>query len=280
LDDKIITSWNALMISAFARGYQVFADKRYLDAAENAATFITDKMRTKEGKLLRTHRAGESKFHAYLEDYAYTIRAFIDLFEAGFAGRWLYLAEDLTEEMVAQFWDENSTSLFNTSQYHKNLIVRTKSANDSATPSPMGVAIESLLRLAKLMDREEYFHKAQRLLKANHPYMEKAPQGYLTLTMNVDYLIHPPKEIAIVGQKDSENTKKLLNAIHSRYIPIRVIALLDPDSKDAEELAKKIPLLSGRELIGDKATAYVCENFTCKLPVTSPGELVKQLIVQ
>ena len=280
LDDKIITSWNALMISAFARGYQVFADKRYLDAAENAATFIADKMRTKEGKLLRIYRAGESKFHAYLEDYAYTIRAFIDLFEAGFAERWLFMAEDLTAEMVAQFWDEKSASFFNTSQYHKNLIVRTKSANDSATPSPMGVAIESLLRLAKLLDREEYFHKAQRLLKANLPYLEKAPQGYLTLAMNVDFLIHPPKEIAIVGQKDSEETKKLLKTIHSRYIPNRIIALLDPESKNAEELAKKVPLLSGRELIDGKATAYVCENFICQLPVTSPDELVKQLVVQ
>jgi uncharacterized protein YyaL (SSP411 family) len=280
LDDKTITSWNALMISAFARGYQVFADERYLNAAERSATFLTDKMRTQDGKLLRTHRAGESKFYAYLEDYANTIRAFLDLYEAGFAKQWLFAAEDLTEEMIAQFWDEKSTSLFNTSQYHKNLIVRTKSANDSAMPSPIGVAIGSLLRLGKLLDREEYFNKAQRLLKTNHPYMEKAPQGYLTLIMNVDSLIHPPKEIAIVGRKDSEDTKKLLKAIHSRFIPNRVIALLDPSSPDAAELAKKIPLLSGREPIDGKATAYVCENFACKLPVTSPEELTKQLFAK
>jgi hypothetical protein len=155
--------------------------------------------------------------------------------------------------------------------------VRTKSANDSAIPSPVGVAVESFLRLGKLLDREDYFTKARRILKANHPYMEKAPQGYLTLLMNVDSLIHQTKEIAIVGQKDSEDTKELLKAIHGRYIPNRVIALLDPNSKDAEELAKKIPLLSGRTLIEGKATAYVCENFTCKLPVTSPAELIKQL---
>ena len=277
LDDKAITSWNALMISAFARGFQVFEDKRYLNAAERAAAFVMDKMRTEEGKLLRTHRAGESKFYAYLEDYSYTIQALVDLYEAGFDKKWLFAAEDLTEEMIAQFWDENSDSLFNTSRYHENLIVRTKSANDSAIPSPVGVAVESFLKLGKLLDREDYFTKARRILKANHPYMEKTPQGYLTLLMNVDSLIHPTKEIAIVGQKDSEDTKKLLKAIHSRFIPNRVIALLDPSSMDAEELANKIPLLSGRTLIEGKATAYVCENFTCQLPVTTPNELIKQL---
>jgi uncharacterized protein YyaL (SSP411 family) len=280
MDDKTITSWNGLMISAFARGYQVFADKRYLSAAERAAAFVMDKMRTEDGRLLRTHRAGESKFYAYLEDYSYFIQALVDLYEAGFDKEWLLAAEDLTEEMIAQFWDEKSDSLYNTSRYHKNLIVRTKSANDSAMPSPAGVAIDSLLRLGKLLDQEEYFNKARRLLKANHPYMEIASQGYLTLLMNVDALIHSPKEIAIVGRKDSEDTKSLLKAIHSRFIPNRIIAFLDPSSPDAVELAKKIPLLSGRETVDGKATAYVCENFTCQLPATTPEELIQQLSVK
>lgn len=277
LDDKIITSWNALMISAFARGYQVFEDKRYLDAAEKAAAFVMDKMRTRDGKLLRTHREGKSQLYAYLEDYAYAVRAQVDLYEAGFDKRWLLAAEELTEEMIAQFWDEKSAGLFNTGRYHENLIVRTKSTNDSAIPSPVGVAIESFLRLGKLLDRDSYSHKAERLLKANQPYMEKAPQGYLSLLMGVDFLIHPPKEIAIVGQKDSEDTKELLKAIHSRFIPNRVIAFLDTSSADAEEIAGKIPLLSGREAVNGKATAYVCENFTCRLPASSPDELIRQL---
>jgi uncharacterized protein YyaL (SSP411 family) len=280
LDDKIITSWNALMISAFARGYQVFGDKRYLDAAERAAAFVMEKMRSQDGKLLRTHRAGESKFFGYLEDYAYTVRAFIDLYEAGFDIQWLLAAEKLTEEMIGQFWEEKSASLFNTGRHHKNLIVRAKSTNDSAIPSPVGVAVDSFLRLGRILDREEYFEKAQRLLRANHPYMEKAPQGYLTLLMNVHSLIHAPKEIAIVGRKDSEDTQKLLKAVHQRFIPHRVIALLDPDSQDAAELARRIPLLSGREPVDGKATAFVCENFACQLPVTSPEELIEQLLAK
>ncbi len=277
LDDKIITSWNSLMISAYARGYQAFADKKYLKAAEKAAAFVMDRMRTKDGKLLRTHRDGRSKFYGYLEDYSFTVRSFIDLYEAGFDKKWLFAAEELTEEMVAQFWDEKSASLFNTSQYHDNLIVRTKSTNDSATPSPIGVSVGSFLRLGKLLVREDYFKKAQRILEATLPYMEKAPQGYLTLLMGVDFLIYPPKEIAIIGQKESEDTKKLLKAIHSRFLPNLIIAFLDPGSGDVEELAEKIPLLSGRTLIEDKATVYVCENFTCQRPVTAPDEFITQL---
>ena len=280
LDDKIITSWNALMISAYARGYQVFADERYLDAAEKAAAFVMDKMRTQDGKLLRTHRDGKSQFNAYLEDYAFTARAFIDLYEAGFDARWLFAAEELTEEMIAQFWEEKSAGLFNTGRYHTNLLVRTKSTNDSAIPSPVGVAIESFLRLGKLLDKESYFNKADRLLKANQPYMEKAPQAYLSLLMAVDFLIHPPKEIAIVGQKDSKDTKELLKAIHSRFIPNRVIAFLDTNSTEAEKMGRKIPLLTGRKAVDGKATAYVCENFTCQLPVTSPNDLIQQLFAE
>jgi uncharacterized protein YyaL (SSP411 family) len=280
LDDKAIASWNALMITAFARGFQVFGDRKYLASAEKAVDFLMSEMRTEDGRLLRTHRKGVSKFDAYLEDYAYTARAFIDLYESGFDERWLFGAHALTEEMISQFWDENSASLFNTSRYHEGLIVRTKSSNDSAIPSPVGVAVASFLRLGKLLDEQDYLEKAHRILKANLPYMEKAPQGYLTLLLNVDSSVHPPKEIAIVGHTDAEDTRSLINAVHSRFLPNRVIALLDPSRKNAAELAQKIPLLAGRELIEGKAAAYVCENFACRLPVTTPGKLTQQLFVK
>lgn len=277
LDDKAVASWNALMISALARGFQVLEDRSYFDAAERAADFMMNRMRTEDGRLLRTHRAGQSKFNAYLEDYACVIRAFIDLYQAGFDERWLFTAEELAEEMVSQFWDERSASLFNTSRHHDNLIVRTISANDSATPSPIGVAVDSFLRLGKLLDKKGYLDKAQRIIKANLPYLAKAPRGYLTLLMNVDTLLHPPKEIAIVGQKDAEDTRSLMKAVHCRYLPNRVIAFLDPQSDKAGELARRIPLLAGREPIGGKAAAYVCENFACRLPVTTPEKLIGQL---
>ncbi len=277
LDDKIIASWNGLMISAFARGYQAFKDERYLKAAERATAFVMDKMRTHDGNLLRTYRAGKSKLHGYLEDYAYNIRALIDLYESGFDHNWLLTAGDLAEEMIAQFWEEKSANLFNTGLYHKHLIVRIQSAHDSATPSPIGVAVESLIRLGKLFDREDYLEKARRLLESHQPYMEKAPHGYLTLLMGVEYLMNPSKEIAIVGPKSSGDTKKLLNAIHSLFIPNRVIALLDPRNRETEKLADKIPLLRNRKTVSGKATAFVCENYACQRPVTIPDELIAQL---
>jgi uncharacterized protein YyaL (SSP411 family) len=277
LDDKIITSWNALMISAYARGYQVYADERYLNAAEKAASFLMERMRTEDGKLLRTFRKEQSKLHAYLEDYAYTSRALIDLYEATFNDKWLFKAGELAEEMITQFWAERSAGFFNTSSLHKNLIVRTKSTNDSAIPSPVGVAAEALFRLSVLLGKEEYLKKAQRILKANLPYMEKAPQGYLTLLNSAYFSLHPPKEIAIAGKKGSEDTKSLLRAIHSCFVPNRIIALIDPEDAEASRFSERIPLLAGRNLVNGKAAAYVCENFTCKLPVTSPEDLVIQL---
>jgi uncharacterized protein YyaL (SSP411 family) len=179
--------------------------------------------------------------------------------------------------MITQFWDEKSAGFFNTSSLHKNLIVRTKSMNDSTIPSPVGVAAETLFRLSVLFDKEEYRKKAERVLLAHLPFMKKAPQGYLTLLSNVNFLLHHPKEIAIAGNKDSEDTQRLLLAIHGRFIPHRILTLIDPESSEALKLSEKIPLLADRKLVHGKAAAYICENFTCKIPVTSPEELSKQL---
>lgn len=278
LDDKIITSWNALMISALASGYQAFQERFYLKAAEKAAAFLMDRMKTEEGKLLRTFRKGTAKLHAYLEDYAYTARAFIDLYESGFDPRWLFAAEGLVEEILEQFWEEKSANLFNTSRYHPHLITRSQSNNDGAIPSPAGVAAEAFIRLAKLLDREDLRDKAHRLLQAHYSSIEKAPQGYLSLLKSADLFLHPEPEIAIVGRKEDEDTKRLLRTVHGHYLPHSAVALLDPDSAEAESLTRRIPLLSGRTLVDGKAAAYVCRNFTCGLPVTSPENLVQQLV--
>jgi uncharacterized protein YyaL (SSP411 family) len=277
LDDKVITSWNALMISAYARGYHVYEDERLLNAAEKAASFLLERMQTEDGKLLRTFRKEQSKLPAYLEDYAYTSRALIDLYEAAFNEKRLFKAEELVEEMITQFWDEKNAGFFNTSSLHKNLIVRTKSTNDSALPSPVGVATETLFRLGVLFDKEEYLKKAQQTLKANLPYMEKAPRGYLTLLSSVNYLLYPPKEIAIAGKRDSRDTKRLLRPLHSCLVSDRILSFIDPESAKASQLSSRIPLLAGRKLVNGKAAAYVCENFACRRPATTAKELIRQL---
>ncbi|MFC2165643.1 thioredoxin domain-containing protein [Acidobacteriota bacterium] len=277
LDDKIITSWNSLMVTAYARGYQVFQKNAYLKAAERAAQFLNDKMRTKEGKLLRTHRNGKSKFFAYLEDYAYTARAFLDLYEASLNPKWLEVSQELVEEMIAQFWDKQSASFFSTSHLHRNLIVRAKADHDQAVPSPSGVALMTLLRLSKLLNEKDYFELALKALEANLPLIKRSPKAYLSLLACVDFVLYPPKEIAIIGRREAEDTQALLLAVNSQFIPHKIVAFFDPDQSEKNLLIKKIPLLEGRDLLGGKATAYVCENYVCKLPVTSPKELLSQL---
>ncbi|MCJ7579545.1 MAG: thioredoxin domain-containing protein [Candidatus Aminicenantes bacterium] len=277
LDDKVVTSWNALMISAYARGFQILKKPKYLEAATKAALFIEKELLTNEGNLLRTHRKGQSKFFAYLEDYAYTIRAFVDLYEAGFDESWLFLAEKLAETMISQFWDDSFFGFFNTGHLHKDLIVRTKSASDSALPSPTAVATEMLLRLSRLLDKDDYYLKSKQTLQANTTQMKSFPQVYLSLILAADLFLTPLKEIVIVGKRNSKDTQKLLQAIHSMYSPHHVVAFLDPTADHKQDLIKKIRLLAGRTLIEGKAAGYVCENFTCQLPVTSADDLVEQI---
>jgi len=277
LDDKIITSWNALMISAYAQAYQILDKSKYLEAATRAALFIKKELWTEEDILLRTYRSGQSKFFAYLEDYAYTIRAFTDLYEAGFKNNWLFFAESLADTMIDQFWDSKSYGFFDTGHLHENLIVRTKSANDSAIPSPTAVAAETLMRLSRLLDRDDFFTKATQTLQANAAIMESFPQGCLSLLLAADFSLHPIKEIAIVGKRNSKDSKELLRTVHSSYLPHCVTAFLDTDLTQIKNITKKIPLLKGRTPLDGKAAAYVCENFTCRLPVTTAKNLREQL---
>jgi uncharacterized protein YyaL (SSP411 family) len=268
------------MVSAYARGYQVLGEEKYLDAASRILDFLMDKLKTKDKLLLRTYRAGKSKLPAYLEDYAYTLRAMIDLYEAGFELRWLLAADEIAKEMIHLFWDEEDSGFFNTGEYHKNLILRVKTPHDQAVPSPISVATMSLLRLSILLGNRDYSERAEKTLRSNHYLMEQSPRGYLSLLNCVDFLLNPAKEIVIVGRRDSKDTKALLEVINRYFIPNRVVAFLDPDQADAKKVAATIPLLAGRNLLDGKAVAYVCENYVCKYPVTSPEDLLEQLNVR
>jgi uncharacterized protein YyaL (SSP411 family) len=277
LDDKIIASWNGLMISAFARGHQVLGEGKYLVAANRAAVFILDRMRTAEGRLLRTYRGGRSRLPAYLEDYAYVAQACLDLFEAGFDPAWIEAAEDLTREMVEQFWDREAYGFYNTGALHENLIMRMKSTQDGAIPSPLAVAVRTLLRLGRLLDNSEYLDMAEQTLKANLTYMRRAPRGHLSLLSCVDTLVSPVKEIAIVGKQGAEDTQRLVQALHRLYLPNRIIAFFDPEQAAAQDLSLKIPLMRGRSLVDGRAAAYVCQNYACQQPVTTPEGLIEAL---
>ncbi len=277
LDDKIITSWNSLTISAFSHGYQILDDNSYLSYAQKAAHFIIHNLQNKDGILFHTYRSGEKKYFAYLEDYAFFIRALIDLYESDFDEKWIKHAERLTEDMIDLFWDQKKGHFRNTNQYHKNQIVRTITLNDTAIPSPSGVSVEVLIRLGHLFQRNDYLERSQKILQSIIKYVSEYPQSYMKMLLNVSSLVYPQKEVVIVGGKKSEQTKKLIKAIRKHFIPNHILALLDPKNENHRDLPSKIPLLKHKKLINGKPSVYVCEDYRCKNPVTSSAQLEKQL---
>ncbi len=279
LDDKVLTSWNALMITAFARGYQALGDERYLRAAAEAANFILSDM-TRDGALLHTHRAGESRLPGYLDDYAFLAAALLDLYEADFDPRWLTEADHLAQQMLDKFWDDTRAGFFFTSDDHTDLLVRTRASQDGATPSGASVAAYALLRLAKFRDKPEYYDRAQALLEAQYRYLAEAPRAFTKMLVAVDFFAYPPKELAIAGPKDAPGAQALLAAARGRFLPNKIVAAYDPAAPNAAAITKEIPLLEGKSLQKGVPAAYVCENFACKQPVTTPEEMLAQLGVK
>ena len=272
LDDKILTSWNGIMIRGMAVGYQLLNDQRYLEAAEKSADFILTELSQADGLLLRTYRAGKSHLNAYLEDYSYLSAGLVALYEASFNPRWLQQAERLTEIMIEQFWDDSSSGFFFTGKAHESLIVQSKSAYDSATPSGTAMAVHSLLRLAKHLDRPDFREKAVQALGLYYHQMENAPSGSGQLLCELEFLLSTPREIAVVGEKNADDTKVVLQEIHGRFLPNKILALLDP-SNNKSSADVSTPLTAGKTQIEGKATVYVCENYACQVPTTDVVEL-------
>jgi hypothetical protein len=276
LDDKVLTAWNSLMIRSFAKGYQVLGEKRYLDAAERAMKFVMEKQR-KGDRLLVTYRKGESKLNAYLDDYAYTIEALLSLYESNFKLEYLDSALALNEALLKHFWDEKDAGFYFTSDDHEKLITRSKKPYEGAIPSGNSVAVWNMLRLSYFTDNKDYREKAERTINSFAEMMGQSPRGFTTMICAADFYQSTPKEIALVGKLGSDDASKLLGAVHDLYIPNKIIAFIDLGSDNAKELQKRFPLLAGKSLREGKATAYVCQNYTCKLPVTDVAALKKQL---
>ncbi len=280
-DDKVLASWNGMMISALARGYQVTGDDRYLKAATRAADFILSKM-VRDGVLMRTYRGaggpdnrGATKLPGYLVDYAEVAGGLIDLYEANFDRRWLQAADYLTAKMVADFWDPDGEGFFYTSAAHKNLLVRTKPFHDGAVPSGNATATLVMLRLASLLDNREYGARAERVLQAVGDPVRSHPRAYLNLLSALDFSLRPVTEIAIVGNLGDADTAAMLEVIHGRFLPNKILALAEPGEVDSAE--RLIPLLKDKTTESGKATVYVCENYSCKQPVTEPANVATTL---
>ena len=268
-DDKILAAWNGMMISALARGYQVLGDERYLAAARKAADFVLTDM-VRDGRLQRTYRE-KGPLPGYLDDYAEMADGLIDLYQSDFDRRWLHAADELTGKMIADFWDANDGGFFFTSAAHKNLLVRTKPFYDGAVPSGNATATAVLLRLAKLLDNDDYANKAETVLRSMGNEMQARPQAAMNLLCALDFRLQPTKEFAIVGSVTSDRTQEFLKIIHGRFLPNKILALREPGTDES------VPLLKGRRMIAGKTTVYVCENYACKAPVSDPAALERIL---
>jgi uncharacterized protein YyaL (SSP411 family) len=271
-DEKVLTSWNALMISAFAQAAIVLDEPKYATVASRAADFVLKTMRTPDGKMLRTWHAGsQAKLNGYLEDYSYLIDALVSLYEATFEPRWIDAALDLARVMVEQFWDERDGGFYFTGRDHEQLITRTKDLLDNATPSGNAMAATGLLRLAKLTGRRDLQEKAEATLRLACGLMAERPIGCGQMLIALDYFLGPVAEFAVVGDDEEEETKQVLNLIRTGFRPNKVVAL-----RAGADTTDTIPLLADKTESG-RATTYICENFTCEAPLVGAEALKAKL---
>lgn len=273
-DEKVLTSWNSLMISSLVLGYQILQEPRYLKAAADCANFLSSNMLT-EGRLLRTWARGRSKLNGYLDDYAFLIQALLDLAAADFDSCWLKFAVELNDTMLEHFEDRNSGGFFYTSDDHEELVARPKSYFDGSIPSGTSVATMNLLRLAKLTGQTRYRDIAGRVLRLYAPHFERMPDQFANMICALDIYLSDGAEIVLAGESGKDNWRDLFYTLNSYYLPNSVILLADASC--SQPASTKSPLLENRNLIDGQPAIYLCQNYTCDKPITDPANLKQKL---
>jgi uncharacterized protein YyaL (SSP411 family) len=279
-DDKVLTSWNGLMLAAFAEAARVLNRDDYRQVAERNADFLLRELRDAEGRLWHTWRGGVARINGYLEDYTHLIEGLLELYQVTFDQRWYRVARELTEVMIKHFSAPDGSTepssraqaeglaevggFFDTSDDHEALITRPRELQDNAVPSGNAMAALVLLRLAGLAVEPHYAELAHRSLGPMQPLLAKYPLGFAQWLIALDYALSHPREIAIVGAPDAADTRALLDVCTTGYRPHQIVAL---GTSDVE--ASAVPLLQDRSQINGRATAYVCVDFTCRAPVTA-----------
>ncbi|MGA7672024.1 MAG: thioredoxin domain-containing protein, partial [Nitrolancea sp.] len=274
-DEKILTSWNAMMMRSLADGGAALQRPDLIEMAERNARFIRDHLYV-DGRLLRSFKDGAARIDAYLEDYANLIDAVISLYEATFDPEWLGWARDLAKRMIDEFWDDGQNAFFDTAESGEALIARPRDVFDNATPSGNSVAAEALLRLALLTGEEDYGLRASEILEQYGAFAAEQPNGFGRLLCAYDFAVGDVREVAVVGAKSRPETQALLGVLREHYLPWKVVALSQPNVDGVDQ----VPLLTNRTEVAGKPAAYVCQNFVCQLPVTSPEELAGQLGIE
>ena len=276
-DDKVLASWNGLMLRSFAEAAAALGRPDYLAVAIKNAEFLARSMKS-DGRLLRTYRDGQAKLLGYLEDYSFVIDGLLALYEATFNLRWLDEAVTLADSMIELFWDENIGGFYDTGSDHETLVVRPRDVFDNAQPCGGSVASDVLLRLAVFTGNNDYSAKATVPLRSLHQAMSQSPGGTGHWLSALDFYVSPPKEIAVIGPRDDPTTQALLDTVFHRFLPNKVVMGVETPLIPADDNSEAdIPLLAGRGMVGGLPSAYVCQNYACQLPVTDPAGLAEQL---
>lgn len=266
-DDKTLTAWNGLMISAFARAAQILDEPRYLRAAQQAAIFIETHLTDPEtGRLWRRYRAGETEGTGFADDYAHVIQGFLDVYEASFEIHWLIQALALQEEQDALFWDPVSGGYFSTASQDPNLLFRMKEDHDGAEPSPNSVAALNLLRLSQMTDQTVFREQAGKLFSAFGAQLRQNPSAMPQMLAALEFHLATPMQIILAGKAGAADTQALFREVQSHFLPNKILLLADGGAGQ-EMLATHLEFIRGLEPIAGRATAYVCEDFRCQLPV-------------
>ena len=272
-DEKILTSWNGLMLRSFAEAARFLARADYLAIAEKNAQFLLERL-MREGRVLRTYKDGRAKLNGYLEDYTCLADGLLALYEADFQPRWFGEARRLANEAIRLFADEQNGGFFDTGSDAEELVSRPKDIMDNATPAGNSMAVDVLLRLAAFTGEDAYRRRADDYLRSLADIMVQHPQSFGHALCALDFAMSPVKEFAIIGDAGASDSAALLHVINSRFLTNTVLACAAPGDVAS---ASAIPLLEDRPQREGKATAYVCQHFACLAPVTTPEELEKLL---
>jgi uncharacterized protein YyaL (SSP411 family) len=277
LDDKVLTAWNGLMISALAKGGVILREPRFTTGARRAADFVLGKMvDAKTGLLRRRYRQGEAAIPGFLDDYAFFAQALLDLYETGFELKDLELAIRLKEKQMELFEDKEHGAFFSSSAGDSTLVMRMKDDYDGAEPSGNSIAALNLLRLTEITGRADFREAADKTLRAFAGRISQQPMGVPQMLVAYEFSQATPKQVVLVGSRESPETKEMIQALYARFLPNRIALLVDGDHT-RKTLSKYQPVIETMSASGGRTTAYVCENYACKLPTTDVAKFARLL---
>jgi uncharacterized protein YyaL (SSP411 family) len=274
-DEKILTAWNGLMISAYARAALVLGEPSYAERAQRAASFVLERLR-RDGRLLRSYKQGTAHLDGYLDDYAFLIAGLLDLYEATGTPRWLEQAIALDQTLQQFYEDKEHGGFFMTSADHEELLAREKPSYDGAEPSGNSVELLNLLRLQELTTEDRYRQRAERGFKAFGGILTGQPAALSEMLLAVDFFLDTPREIVIVTPNSRAEAEPFLAKLRLRFLPNRVLVIA-AQGKDLSAQARLVPLLESKVARDGKAVAYVCEKGICELPTADSEVFARQI---